>query len=219
MTDVTKSRLPPSATTCPPGHHPAAALARGARTARRDLHRGEGARIRPADRALPGHRQPVGDGQSRASDRLQPDAADGAGLCCRAAGAQHRRARRPALLHRRTAEPVLLPVSRAGADFGDRAAGAVHHRARLHRGRLRLGARLLVSTAALGRRGAAGAAADLSARRLALDRARDRGDQPLRFPGHRGIAKAVRCAGCNRTGAGARATSDPARRACGRSRP
>ena len=114
--------------------------------------------------------------------------------------------------------PFSVPVSRAGPDLGDRAAGALDHRARPARGRLRLGARLFPSAAALGHRRAADPAADLSARRLALDRARDRGHQPLRLPGHRGIAQAVGRAGRHRAGAGARAASDPARRACGRGR-
>ena len=69
------------------------------------------------------------------------------------------------------------------------------------------------SAAAMGQRRAAGAAADLSVRRLALDRGRDRGHQPLCVPGHRGGAQAFRRAGRDRTGAGPRAASDPARRA------
>ena len=216
MTDIADIRLPPSATSCPPGHHPAAALACRAGTTCGDLHRGAGPRIRPADHALPRHRQPVGAGQSRASDRLQPDGAHGAGPCRRPARTQHRRACGTLVLHRRAAEPVLLPVPRARPDRGDRVAGAIHDRARPARGRLRLGARLFLPAAALGCRGAAGAAADLSARRLALDRARNRGDQPLCLPGHRGIAKIVGRTRCHRAGAGARAASDPARWARGR---
>ena len=73
--------------------------------------------------------------------------------------------------------------------------------------------------AALGRRRSAGAAADLSVRRLALDRARDRRHLALRLPGHRGIAKALRRARRHRTGADTRTASDPARRACRRCRP
>ena len=41
-------------------------------------------------------------------------------------------------LHRRAAEPVLVPVPGAGPDLGDRAAGAADDRARPARGRLRL---------------------------------------------------------------------------------
>ena len=51
--------------------------------------------------------------QSRAADRVQSDAAAGAGLCGGAAGAQHRRTGRALVLHRRAAEPVLVPVPRA----------------------------------------------------------------------------------------------------------
>ena len=49
-------------------------------------------------------------------------------------------------------------------------------------------------------RGSSGAAADLFVRRLALDRARDRGHQPLCVPGHRGSPQAVGRAGRDRTG-------------------
>ena len=119
---------------------------------------------------------------------------------------------------RRPAEPVLVPVPGAGPDLGDRAAGPADGRARPARGRLRLRAGVLPSAAAVGQRRPAGAAADLSGRRLALDRARDRRHQPLCVPGHRGSAQAVRCAGRDRTGAGARAASDPARRPCRRGR-
>ena len=87
------------------------------------------------------------------------------------------------------------------------------------RGRLRLRAGVLPSAAAVGQRRAPGAAADLSVRRLALDRARDRRHQPLCVPGHRGSAQAVGRAGRDRTGADPRTASDPARRACGRGRP
>ena len=144
--------------------------------------------------------------------RLEPVYAAGA------AGAQHRRTRRAAVLHRRPAEPVLVPVPGAGPDLGDRAADAPDDRARPARGRLRLRAVLLSPAAALGRRRAAGAAADLSGRRLALDRARHRRHQPLRVPGHRGGPQAVRRAGRDRTGADARTASDPARRPCRRRR-
>ena len=67
----------------------------------------------------------------------------------------------------------------------------------------------------VGQRRPAGAAADLSVRGLALDRARDRRHQPLCVPGDRGGAKAFRCAGRDRAGADARAAFDPARRPCG----
>ena len=99
-----------------------------------------------------------------------------------------------------------------GPDLGDGAADPADDRARPARGRLRLGAGVLPSAAAVGQRRSAGAAADLSVRRLALDRARDRRHQPLCVPGHRGGAQAFRCAGRDRTGADARAASDPARR-------
>ena len=85
------------------------------------------------------HHRPVGPAQSRAADRLQPDAAAGAGLCRGAARAEHRRAGGAAVFHRRAGESVLVPVSRAGADLGDGAADPAHHRARGARGRLRLG--------------------------------------------------------------------------------
>ena len=117
-----------------------------------------------------------------------------------------------AVLHRRPAKPVLVPVPGAGADLGDRAADPLHHRARASGGGLLLRAGVLSLAAAVGPRRPAGAAADLSVRRLALDPARDRRHQPLRLPGHRGIAKALRRARRHRTGADARAASDPARR-------
>ena len=78
---------------------------------------------------------------------------------------------------------------------------------------------LLPSAAAMGQRRSAGAAADLSVRRLALDRGRDRRHQPLCVPGHRGSPQALGRAGRDRTGAGARTASDPARRPCRRRRP
>ena len=70
-----------------------------------------------------------------------------------------------------------------GPDLGDGAADPADDRARRARGRLRLGAGVLPSAAAVGQRRPAGAAADLSVRRLALDRARDRRHQPLCVPG------------------------------------
>ena len=211
-------RFPPSASLCPSGYDPAAALAGRARPARGDLHRRAGAGIRRSRHPLRRHRRPIGAAQSRAADRLQPDAAAGAGLCGGAARAQHRRTGRTAVLHRRPAEPVLIPVSRPGPDLGDGAADPADDRARPARGRLRLGAGVLPSAAAVGQRRPAGAAADLSVRRLALDRARDRRHQSLCVPGHRGGAQAFRCAGGDRTGADARAASDPARRPCRRRR-
>ena len=81
------------------------------------------------------------------------------------------------------AEPVLVPVSRPGPDLGDGAADPADDRARPARGRLRLGAGVLPSAAALGQRRPAGTAADLSVRGLALDRARDRRHQSLCVPG------------------------------------
>lgn len=94
---------------------------------------------------------------------------------------------------------------RAGPDLGDGPAGPVDDSTRLLRGRLRVGAGVLSSAIAVGGRGSAGAAADLPARRLAFDPARDRRYQPLRVPGHRGGAKTLRRARRDRTGAGARA--------------
>ena len=94
-------RFPPSAPLCPSGYDPAAALAGGARPARRDLHRGAGAGIRRSRHSLRRHRRPLGADQSRAADRLQPDAAAGTGLCGGAARAQHRRTGRAAVPHRR----------------------------------------------------------------------------------------------------------------------
>ena len=211
-------RFPPSQSLCPSGYDPPAALAGGARPAHGDLHRRAGAGIRRSRHSLRRHRRPVCAAQSRAADRLQPDAAAGAGLCGGAARAQHRRTGRAAVLHRRPAEPVLISVSGPGPDLGDGAADPADHRARRARGRLRLGAGVLPSAAAVGQRRPAGAAADLSARRLALDRARDRRHQPLCVPGHRGGAQAFRRAGGDRTGADARAASDPARRPCRRRR-
>ena len=128
----------------------------------------------------------VGAAQPRAADRLQPDAAAGAGLCGGAAGIQHRRAGRAAVLYRRAGEPVFVPVSRPGPDFGDGAADTADHRARRPGGGLCLGAGVFPSAAAVGRRRAAGIAADLPVRGLALDRGRDRRHQSLRLPGHRG---------------------------------
>ena len=125
---------------------------------------------------------------------------------------EHRRTGGAAVPHRRIAEPVFVPVSGPGADLGDGAADPADDRARRARGRLRLGAGVLPSAAAMGGRRTAGAAADLSVRRLALDPGRDRRHQPLCVPGHRGSPQAFRRAGRHRTGADARAASDPARR-------
>ena len=61
--------------------------------------------------------------------------------------------------------------------------------------------------AAVGYRGSAGTAVDLSARRLALDPARDRLHRRLRVADHRGRPPARRGAGRHRAGAGARAGS------------
>ena len=121
-------------------------------------------------------------------------------------------------LHRRPAEPVFVPVPGPGPDLGDRAADPADDCARRARGCLRLGAGLLPSAAAVGQRRPAGAAADLSVRRLALDRGRDRRHQPLCVPGHRGGPQTVRRAGRHRTGADPRAASYAARRACRRRR-
>ena len=211
-------RFPPSESLCPSGYDPPAALAGGARPAHGDLRRRAGAGIRRSRHCLRRHRRRVCAAQSRAADRLQPDAAAGTGLCGGAARAQHRRTRSTSVLHRRPAEPVLIPVSRPGPDLGDGAADPADDRDRPARGRLRLGAGVLPSAAAVGQRRPAGAAADLSARRLALDRARDRRHQSLCVPGHRGGAQAFRCAGGDRTGADARAASDPDRRPCRRRR-
>ena len=90
-----RHRSSPSAPLCPSGYDPAAALACGARPARGHLHRGAGSRIRRPDRPLRHHHRPVGAAQSGAAGRLQPHAAAGAGLRGFAAGAQHRRTRRP----------------------------------------------------------------------------------------------------------------------------
>ena len=211
-------RFPPSAPLCPSRYDPPAALAGGARPAHRDLHRGAGAGIRLSRHCLRRHRRRFGAAQSRAADRLQPDAAAGAGLCGGAARAQHRRTGRAAVPDRGLAEPVLVPVPRPGPDLGDGAADPADDRARPARGRLRLGAGVLPSAAAVGQRRPAGAAADLSVRGLALDRARDRRHQPLCVPGDRGSAKAFRCAGRDRAGADARAAFDPARWPCRRRR-
>ena len=205
-------RFSPSAPLCPSGHDPAAALARGARAARRHFHRGAGARIRCRGHSLRHHRRPVRPAQPRAADRLQPDAAAGAGLRGGAAGRQHRRTGRTAVFHRRPAEPVFIHVSGPGADFGNGAAGTADDRARPAGGGLRLGAGVLPSAAAVGQRRSAGAAADLSVRRLALDRARDRGHQSLCVPGHRGSPQAVGRAGRDRTGSDPRTASHATRR-------
>ena len=112
------------------------------------------------------------------------------------------------VFHRRIAEPVFIPVSGPGPDFGHRAADPADDRARGSRRGVRLGAGVFLSAAAVGRRGTAGAAADLSVRRLALDRARDRGDEPLCVPGHGRSPQIVRRVGRDRTGADPRAASD-----------
>ena len=156
--------------------------------------------------------------QSRAADRLQPDAAAGTGLCRGAARAQHRRTRGTVVPHRRPAKPVLVPVPRPGPDLGDRAADPADHCTWRARGRLRLGAGILPSAAAMGQRRPAGAAADLSVRRLALDRGRDRRHLALCVPGHRRSAETLRRAGRDRTGADPRAASHPDRRPCRRRR-
>ena len=117
-----------------------------------------------------------------------------------------------AVSDRRPAEPVFVSVPCPGADLGDGAADPADDRARRPRGGLRLGAGVLPSAAALGGRRTAGAAADLSVRRLALDPGRDRRHQPLCVPGHRGHPQAFRRAGRNRTGADPRTAPHPARR-------
>ena len=76
-------------------------------------------------------------------------------------GARHHRARGAAVPHRRAAEPVRLPVRRAGADFGGRAAARLTLMLGRARHRLRDAPRVRALSAALARGGAAAAAAAL----------------------------------------------------------
>src|SRR5258708_1229783 len=143
-------RFPPSAALCPSGYDPAAALARGARTARRHFHCGAGARIRRPDRSLRHPHRPVRATLSGAADHLPPDAAAGAGLCVAALGHEHCRIGCAFVLHRRIAEPVFIPVPCPGSDFRDRAADPADDRARGFGRGLCLRAGILLSAAAVG---------------------------------------------------------------------
>ena len=203
-------RSAPSAPLCPSGYDTAAALARGARSARGHFHCGAGPRIRPPGHPLRCHHRPVRAAQPGAADGLQPDAAAGTGLCRGLAGVEHRRTGRTAVLHRRPAESVFISVSCPRADLGDGAADQADDRARGARDRMRLRAGLLPYAAAVGGRGAAGAAANLPVRGLALDPGGDWRHQSLRIPGHRGGPQTVGRAGCYRTGADPGTTSHAA---------
>ena len=116
------------------------------------------------------------------------------------------------VFHRRPGESVFISVSGPGSDLGDGVADPADDRARHAGGRLRLRAGVLPSAAAVGQRRSSGAAADLSVRRLALDRGRDRRHQPVCVPGHRGSPQALGRAGRHRTGADPRTASYAARR-------
>src|SRR6266487_1179932 len=94
-------------------------------------------------------------------------------------------------------------------------ATALPPRMTLMRGAVRNRARVLPPAAAVGERRAAGAAADLSARRVVLAPGRARGDRRLFLADRRGGAAPDRRARRHRAGAGARAASLAARRARG----
>src|SRR5215468_11636905 len=117
-----------------------------------------------------------------------------------APGGRHRRTCDAARTDGRIGKSVRIPVSRTGVDIGHSASAAYDADACGVRGIVRDRARVRTLPAAMVERRSVGAAADLHARRLALDPPCDRLHLDLRVADYRGSAPASGCTGRNRTG-------------------